>query len=187
MATKRRQRAQSGDNLLSKDPYGLIWLSILFLAVMILKWWVISPANKEDGNCVACVVAVIWLLSMIIHLLLVFFWIGWSSKYEKGIAFVFLLCLLCLVLAGIDYTVLQFVIGKLFYGGVLNWQEAQASELIDIFIPHSVGLLLITTIFYSMVRIFLCRDLAEKNLVYLFVLIIILSILPLYFLGLIAY
>ena len=99
MATKRRQRTQSSDNLLSKDPFGLIWLSILFLAVMIVKWWVISPANKEDGNCVACVVAVIWLLSVIIHLLMVFFWVAWSSKYEKGIAFVLFLCLLCLVLA----------------------------------------------------------------------------------------
>ena len=187
MATKRRQRTQRNDNLLSKDPYGLIWLSILFLAVMIVKWWVISPANKEDGNCIACVVAVIWLLSVIIHLLLVLFWIGWSSKYEKGIAFVFLLCLLCLVLAGIGYAALEFVVGKLFYGGVLNWQETQASELIDIFIPHSVGLLLISSIFYSMVRIFFCRDLAEKKLVYLFASIIVLSILPLYFLGLIAY
>jgi hypothetical protein len=187
MATKRRKRAQSGDSLLSKDPYGLIWLSLLFLIIMVVKWWVISPANKEDGNCVACVVAVIWLLSVIIHLLLVFFWVGWSSKYEKGAVFVFFLCVICVALAALDYAVIQFAVGKLFYGGVLNWQESQASELIDILIPHSVGLLLITSVFYSMIRVFLCRDLAEKKLVYLFATVVVLSVLPLYFLGLIAY
>lgn len=187
MATKRRQRNQSGGSLLSKDPYGLAWLSILFLVVMVVKWWIISPANREEGNCVACVVAVIWLLSVIIHLLLVFFWIGWSSKYEKGTTFVFFLCVLCILVAAADYAVVQFAVGKLFYGGVLNWQESQASELIDSFIPHSVGLLLITSIFYSMIRVFFSRDLAEKKLVYLFASIVLLSVLPLYFLGLIAY
>ena len=187
MATRRRQRTQSGGNLLSKDPYGLIWLSLIFLAAMVVKWWIISPANAEDGNCVACVVAVIWLLSVVIHLLLVFFWVGWSKKYEKGTVFVLLLSIVCLVLAAIDYKVVQFSVGKLFYGGVLNWQESQASELIDIFIPHSIGLLLISSIAYSMLRVFISRDLGEKKMVYLMASIIMLSVVPLYFLGLIAY
>lgn len=187
MATRRRQRANSGDSLLSKDPYGLAWLSILFLVVMVVKWWVISPSYRDAGNCVACVVAVVWLLSVIIHLLLVFFWIGWSKKYEKGTAFVFFLCLLCVIIAAIDFKVVQFSVGKLFYGGVLNWQESQASELIDVFIPHSVGLLLITSVAYSMIRVFVSRDLAEKKMVYLFAAIVLISVVPLYFLGLIAY
>lgn len=187
MATRKRHRASSGGSLLSKDPYGLVWLSLIFLAVMVAKWWVISPEYRESGNCVACAVAVIWLISVIIHLLLVFFWIGWSKKYEKGTAFVLLLSILCLALAAIDYKVMQFAIGKLFYGGVLNWQEAQASELIDIFIPHSIALLLICSITYSMVRVFVCRDLAEKKMVYLMATVIILSVAPLYFLGLVAY
>jgi hypothetical protein len=187
MASRRRQRSQSGGSLLSKDPFGLVWLSIIFLAVMIVKWWVLSPANAEEGNCVACVVAVIWLLAIATHLLLVFFWMGWSKKYEKGTAFVFFLSLLCLFLAAVDFHVVQFAVGKLFYGGVLNWQESQASYLIDIFIPHSVGLLLISSIFYSMLRVFVSRDLAEKKLVYLFASIIMLAAVPLYFLALIAY
>jgi len=187
MATRRRQRTHSGDNLLSKDPYGLIWLALLFLVILIVKWWVLSPEYRESGNCVACVVAVTWLVSVIIHLLLVFFWIVWSKKYEKGTAFVFILCLLCIVVAAIDYEVLKFSVGKLFYGGVLNWQESQASELIDVFIPHSVGLLLITSVAYSMIRVFVSRDLTEKKMVYLFAAIVLLSVVPLYFLGLIAY
>lgn len=187
MATRRKQRSSSEGSLLSKDPYGLIWLSLIFLAVMVIKWWLIDPAYREDGNCVACVVAVVWLLSVIIHLVLVLFWIGWSKKYKKGTAFVFFLSLLCLVLAAIDYEVVEFIVGKLYFGGALNWQETQASELIDVFIPHSIGLLLITSIFYSMLRVFMSRDLAEKKMVYLFAAIIMISVLPLYFLGLIAY
>jgi len=187
MASRRRQRTHSGDSLLSKDPYGLIWLSLLFLVVLIVKWWVISPTYRESGNCVACAVSMIWLLSVIVHLLIVFFWIFWSKKYEKGTAFVFFLCLFCVIIAAVDFKVLQFVVGKLFYGGVLNWQETQASELIDVFIPHSVGLMLITSIAYSMIRIFTCRDLAEKKMVYLFAAVVLVSILPLYFLGLVAY
>lgn len=188
MASKRKQRSsRSEGNLLSKDPYGLIWLSLIFLVVMTVKWWLISPANPEDSNCVACVVVVVWLLSVLVHLLLVFFWIGWTKKYEKGVAFVFFLGLLCLLLAVIDYSVVQFSVGKLFYGGVLSWQEAQASYLIDIFIPHSVGLLLISSIFYSMLRVMISRDLAEKKMVYLLASIVMLSVVPLYFLGLIAY
>ena len=187
MATRRRQRASSEGSTLSKDPYGLIWLSLIFLMVMVLKWWVISPENREAGNCVACVVAVIWLISVIVHLLLVFFWIGWSKKYEKGTVFVLLLSILCLVLAAVDYAAVHFAVGKLFFGGALNWQEAQASELIDIFIPHSIALLLISSITYSMIRIFFCRDLADKKLVYLMAAVITVSVLPMYFLGLVAY
>jgi len=187
MATRKRQRAQSGESLLSKDPYGLVWLSLLFLVVMVVKWWILSPEFREAGNCVACAVSVIWLLSMIVHLVLVFFWIGWSKKYAKGIAFVIFLSLLCLFLAAVDYQVVRFAIGKLFYGGVLNWQESQSTDLIDILIPHSIALLLISSLCYSMVRVFITRDLAEKKMVYLTASIILLSVLPLYFLSLIAY
>lgn len=187
MATKRRHRSRSSSSILSKDPYGLIWLALIFLSVMIAKWWFLSPANPEDYNCVACVVAVIWILAVLVHAILILFWIGWSKKYEKGITFVIFLSLLCLVLALLDYQVAQFVIGKLFYGGVLNWQESQASYLIDTFIPHSIGLLLVSSVFYSMLRVFVSRDLVEKPLVYTFAAIVGLSAIPLYLLGLLLY
>ena len=186
MAThRRRQRSRSG--FLSKDPYGLIWMALIFLGVMIAKWWHFSPSNPEDNNCVACVVAVIWIISILVFTLLSMFWVLWSKKYEMGITFVFMLCILCLILALVDYHVVQFVIGKLFYGGSLRWQESQASYLIDTFIPHSIGLLVISSIFYSMIRVFLCRDLVEKPLVYTFGAIVVLSVLPLFYIGLWLY
>ena len=187
MATRRRHRSEAGSSIFSKDPYGLVWLALIYLSVMIAKWWFINPANPEDNNCVSCVVAVIWLLSVLVYTVLILFWIGWSRKYEKGTTFVFFLGLLCLLLAVADYYVVQFVVGKLFYGGVLNWQESQASYLIDTFIPHSIGLMLVSSVFYSMLRVLVSRDLTEKPLVYTFAAILLLSVIPLYFLGLLLY
>ena len=187
MASRRRHRSKEGSSIFSKDPYGLVWLAMIYLAVMIAKWWFLSPANPEDNNCVACVVAVIWLLSILLHILLVLFWVGWSKKYKKGATFVFFLSLFCVILAMVDFYLVKFVIGKLYYSGMLNWQEAQSSELIDTFIPHSVGLMLVSSVFYSMLRVFLSRDLVEKPLVYTFAAILMLSVIPLYFLGLVLY
>ena len=99
MATsRRRQRSQS--TLLSKDPYGLVGLALIYLAIMVAKWFYISP--PEGDNCVGCVIAVIWIVSMLVFSLLSIFWIFWSRKYDKGTTFVFFLCLLCLLLAVVD-------------------------------------------------------------------------------------
>jgi hypothetical protein len=186
MATHRR-RARSEPGIFSIDPYGLIWMTLIYLAVMMVKWWYISPGNPQDNNCVACVVAVLWILSVLTFSLLSLFWIFWSKKYEKGITFVFFLSLICLILAVADYFAARYVTGKLFYGGVLRWEESQASYLIDTFIPHSIGLLVIASVLYSIIRVFFCRDLVEKPLVFTFGAIIVLSVIPLVYIGLILY
>ncbi|WP_455207636.1 hypothetical protein [Kaarinaea lacus] len=182
---RRRTRSRSG--ILSKDPFGLLWMALIYLAVMIAKWWYFSPADPQDNNCVACVVAVIWILSVLIFTLLPLFWVFWTKKYEKGVTFVFFLSLLCLILVIVDYYAAHFVIGKLFYGGSLRWDESQASYLIDTFIPHTIGLLIITSQLYTMLRVFICRDLVEKPLVFTFGAIIILAVIPLFFIGLKLY
>jgi hypothetical protein len=181
--SRRRKRSQS--TLLSKDPFGLVGLSLLYLIVMVAKWWYISP--PEGNNCVGCVVGVIWLISTGVFALLSVFWVLWSKKYAKGTAFVFFLCLLCLILVAVDYEVVKYVIGKLYYGGALRWQEADASYLMDTFIAHSLGLMLLSAIFYSTLRVFFCRELTEKPLVYVLNAIIMLSVLPLFYLGLRLY
>jgi hypothetical protein len=186
MATGRR-RARSQSGILSKDPYGVIWMGLIYLGVLISKWWYFSPANPEDNNCVACVVAVAWILSILIFTLLSIFWVLWSKKYQKGITFAFFLGLLCLILVILDYYAVQFVVGKLFYGGSLRWEETQASYLIDTFIPHTIGLLVITSVLYTMIRVFICRDLVEKPLVFTFGAILVLAVLPLFYIGLKLY
>ena len=186
MATGRR-RARKESGILSKDPYGLIWMGLIYLAVLISKWWYFSPANPEDNNCVACVVAVVWILSILIFTLLSIFWVLWSRKYEKGITFAFFLGLLCLILVILDYYAVQFVVGKFFYGGSLRWEETQASYLIATFIPHTIGLLVITSVLYTMMRVFICRDLVEKPLVFTFGAILVPAVIPLFYIGLKLY
>jgi len=187
MQTRRQHRARSESSLLSKDPYGLIWVALIYLALMGVKWWFFSPKEADDTSCVACAVAVIWLVSVLLHTSLIFYWVGWSKSNVKGPLFVFILSVLCLILAIVDFYLMKFILNKLLYAGVLNWQESQAFYLFDVFVPHSIGLLLITTIAYSMVRVLFCRDLVQKPLVYTFVVIVLLAVGPLYFMGIKVY
>lgn len=186
MATHRR-RTRSESGLLGKDPYGLVWLGLVYLAVLISKWWYFSPADPADNNCVACVVAVVWFLSVLLFVPLSLFWVFWSRKYEKGITFAFFLGLFCLILSILGYYAAEFVIGKLFYGGSLRWDETQASYLLDTFVPHTIGLLVITSMLYTMLRVFICRDLVEKPLVFTFGAILVLAVIPLFYIGLKLY
>jgi hypothetical protein len=186
MQTRRRQRT-AGSGILSKDPYGLIWVAFIYLALLVGKWWVLSPADPETSGCVVCAVAVIWLISVLLHSLLIVFWINWSRSYIKGPVFVFFLAMMCLILGISDFYLVKIVISKLLNVGLLSWPETQIEYLIEVFIPHSIALMVITSIFYSMLRTLLCPDLVQKPLVYTFVGIMLLAVGPLYFMGLVVY
>ena len=99
----------------------------------------------------------------------------------------FLMSMMCLVCALIDYNIALFVIRKLFYGGVLSWEEAQAPFLLNDFIPHTIALAMVTAVFYTALRIIVSKDIVEKNLVYTFGAILILTTLPLMYLGVMLY
>ncbi|HEY5602626.1 MAG TPA: hypothetical protein VIM41_05920 [Gammaproteobacteria bacterium] len=95
-----------------------------------------------------------------------------------------MLSLICLILAVIDYYAAQLVVNKLLYRGALRWEESQAPYLVDTFIPHTIGLLLISAMLYSVIRVFFCRDLVEKPLVYAFGAIVVVAVIPLFYVGL---
>lgn len=177
----------SGDSILSKDPFGLLWFGLLFLAVLVAKFWFISPPAPEDTSCYACAVGVMWIMTVLVFSLMTFLTILWSRKFEKGTAFVFVMCMMCVVCAVIDYNVALFVVRKLFYGGALSWDEANAEFLFNDFVPHTIALALVVSVFYTMVRIILSKDIVERNLVYTFGGIMILTTLPLMYLGIMLY
>jgi len=185
--SRRRHQSASGGNIFSKDPFGTIWLALVFLVMLIGKWFVLSPGDPQDSNCVGCVVAVLWIMAILVSALMSLFWILWIQKFEKGTSFVFFLSIFSVVSAVIYYEFAVFVMGKLFYGGSLNWQESQASFLLDEFVPHSVGLFLVSMVLYSAVRMLFCRDLVDKPLVYSFSAILIVAVAPITYLGLWLY
>jgi len=187
MHSTRRQRSRSGSGILGKDPFGILWLALIYLAILFLKWWIVSPAKPEDTGCLACAMGIIWFLSILIYSLLIFFWIGWTRSNAKGPMFVFFLAMLCLILTIVDYYVVKIVMSKLLYAGVLHWEESEAYNLIDILIPHSVALMALTSVSYSMVRTLVCRDLVQKPLVYSFIAIVLISVGPLYMMGIKLY
>ena len=187
MHSTRRKRSRSGSGILSKDPYGLLWLALIYLAILFLKWWVVSPAKPEDTGCLACAMGIIWVLSILIYSLLIVFWIGWTRSNAKGPVFVFFLAMLCLILTIVDFYAVKIIMSKLLNAGVLHWEESEATNLIDILIPHSVALMALVSVTYSMVRTLVCRDLVQKPLVYTFIGIVLLSTIPLYLMGIKLY
>jgi len=185
--SRRRHHSASGGNILSKDPFGTTWFALLFLGMLIGKWFVLSPGNPDDNNCVGCVVAVLWTLGILVSVLASLFWILWAQKFEKGTSFVFFLSILGIFSSVIYYQFAEFVMGKLFYGGSLNWQDAHASYLLDELVPHSVGLFLVSMVIYAALRVVFCRDLVDKPLVYSFSAILLVAVTPITYLGLWLY
>lgn len=165
----KRHRSSSSSNalvaLLQKDQFGSVWLSVLFLSVLILKWYVIDPVTIEGSPCVICVIFLLWLMSIIVALLISAVWWAWTSKAGKGIGLMLVLpayILGCSFL--VDY-LLQRIVPKLYHSGMLSWPEADYSFLIDDMVRHGVGLLLATAVVYGMLRLLICHDLEDKKIV----------------------
>ena len=188
--TRRRSHIRttnrSSSSILSKDPYGLIWVALLFLSVLIAKWLFISPPDAQTTgleSCVLCVIFIVWFLSVLVSVLLMFFWILWSEKFSKSPLFVFIINVVIIVVALSAYKFVDYVVGKLFYSGVLRWQETQATYLFDEMLPHSMGLFLLVAILYSMVRILFCRELENRGFTITYSVLMALFAIPLMILG----
>lgn len=184
---RHHHHPSASSSILSKDPFGLVWLGLLYLAVLVAKWWYISPDSQQDGNCVGCVVFITWFLSLLVSVLLSMFWIFWTEKSQKNNLFIFIINVIVILCTVIVYKFDLYVIAKLYYAGSLNWQEAQAQELFDSFVPHVVGLYMVTALIYSMLRVVVCRDLEEKFMTVGYGVVMILVTVPLVYIGLVMY
>lgn len=187
----KRPRSSSSSNvlmsLLQKDEFGGFWLSLLFLSILILKWYVVDPIKIEGSPCVICIVLLLWLSSIVVALLISAVWWAWNSKAQKGIGLMLVLpvyILGCVFLA--DYMLLR-IVPKLYYSGMLSWPEAEYSYLIDDMINHGVGLLLATAVVYGMLRLLICHDLQDKKIVIPVALGIMLATASLLLLGIKLY
>ena len=187
----KRSRSSSSSNkfisLLLSDEFGAVWLSLLFLSVLILKWYVVDPVQIEGGPCVICVILLLWLMSIFVSVLIAAIWWAWNNKAEKGIGLMLVLPLYILGCSFLADYLLQRIVPKLYYGGLLSWPEAGYSFLIDDMVRHGVGLLMATAVAYSMVRLAICHDLADKKIVIPVSLCIMLATASLLLLGIKLY
>jgi hypothetical protein len=155
MARNRRSRSSSPVvAFLKKDPFGVIWFALLFIAVMIAKWWYLQPPAISTDDCLVCVTALIVIMAIVITLLLTLFWILWTAKRQKkNIVFLFLICLGVLGCTALLDFASQKLFGRLYYMGLLHWQAADITYLLDDFLRHSAGLYLGVLMAYAMARI----------------------------------
>ena len=150
----------------SKDPFGVTWFSLLYLALIITKWWYIAPPAIDNQNCLACVVAIVFVMAVTITLLLTAFWILWTSKRQKkALLFLFLICLGVIGCTALLDVATQAVFGKLYYSGMLSWNAADLSFLLDDFLHHASGLYLGVLMVYSMLRIAISSEFEQRKFV----------------------
>ena len=153
-----RTRRRSGSNpivsFFSKDPFGVTWFSILFVAALIAKWWYVNPPAISEQSCLACVTALMVVIAVVISLPLTAFWILWLGKRQKkSILFVFLICVLILACTALLDFANKEIFSQLYYRGMLRWDETDITYLLDDFLRHSAGLYLGVLMIYAMLRI----------------------------------
>ena len=153
-----RSRRRSGSNpivaFFSKDPFGVTWFALLFIAVLIAKWWYIAPPAISAQSCLGCVAAVLIVLSALVTFIISLFWMLWQAKRQKkNLLFLFLICLLVLVCTALLDFFSQEIFSQLYYRGFLRWQETDITYLLDDFLRHSAGLYLGVLMIYAMLRI----------------------------------
>lgn len=139
-------------DLIRKDPFGILWLILIFLAASTAKWWYISTEMIDAKNCVICVVAIAIAIAILVSILLTVFWIFSSDQGAIGIGFYFTMGALGILCSLIHYKLTHIIVSKLYYAGKLTWLEDQSGELLDQFVPHLSGLYLSTLMLYLAIR-----------------------------------
>ena len=152
-----RSRRRSASNPLvsffSRDPFGVTAFSVLYLAVLIAKWWYIAPPSLNADSCLGCVTAVLVVIAMLVTAPLTAFWILWLDKRQKkNVLFVFLITLLVLGVAALLDFLLKEIFSQLYFRGLLRWHETDITYLLDDFLPHCAGLYLGVLMLYAMLR-----------------------------------
>ena len=153
-ARKRRSSTHPIVAFFQKDPFGITWFTILYVAVLITKWWYLEPPAIDPQSCLACVAVLEVILAVIITLLITVFWILWLAKRQnKNLLFLFLICLLVIGCTGLLDVASQEFFSQLYYRGFLRWQGVDVTYLLDDFLRHAAGLYLGVLMIYTMLRI----------------------------------
>lgn len=178
---------QSTIDTFRKDEFGVLLFSLMYVAALIAKWIYIDPAKPGYASCVICAMAVLWLLAIFLTLILTALWILWDTKAANGVKFIFVLGVGAVCCAVFMNYLSQKVFAKLYYSGLLNWQESHVNYLFDDFLKHSSGLYLATLVLYSMIRIAMSRQFNNRKAVVAFSLYFSMVSSALLFLGLKLY
>jgi len=174
-------------NIIKMDRFGVLWFAILYTAVLLTKWAYLSPVIQENEDCYLCVIAILIGLALIIPLIMTALWELWSEKLGKGLFFLFIMCVTSLGCAFLMDLASKVVIGKLYYGGILAWDDAQLSYLFEDFLHHCAGLFLATLMIYTTFRIAISSEFVDRKMVISVSLILLAMSSSLLVIGLLLY
>lgn len=157
-----RPRHNTVGSLLTRDPFGVLWVTLLFVAVLIGKWWFITPQYAVADNCLLCVVVIDAIVAVLCGLLLMAFWIAWTDRAEIGMGFYFALITIGLLATALYHKLTAIITSKLYFAGSLSWNDTQANELLDQVIHHNSGFFLAILMAYIAIRMPLVRSIPNK-------------------------
>jgi hypothetical protein len=153
-ARNRRSGTHPVVDFFQKDPFGITWFTILYVVVLIAKWWYVEPPEIDPQSCLACATIFEVILAALVSAVITLFWVLWLAKRQsKNIVFLFLVCILVIGCTGLLDVASQQLFSQLYYHGLLRWQAADATYLLDVFLNHNAGLYLAVLMVYAMVRI----------------------------------
>jgi len=165
-ARKRRSGGNSVVDFFRKDPFGVTWFMIFYVAVLISKWWYIEPPTIDPQSCLICVTILEIILAMMVTVLVSLFWILWLAKgQKKNLLFVFLISVLVIGCTGLLDVASQEFFSQLYYLGMLRWQAADVTYLLDDFLRHNAGLYLGLLTAYAMARIAIDPEFSPRKYV----------------------
>jgi hypothetical protein len=165
-ARNRRSNTHPIVDFFQKDPFGITWFTILYIAILVAKWWYVDPPEIDPQSCLACVTILEVILAALVSVLITVFWILWLAKRQKkNLVFLFLVCVLVIGCTGLLDVASQAFFSQLYYQGFLRWQETDVTYLLDVFLLHNAGLYMGVLMAYAMLRIALDPGFAPRKYV----------------------
>lgn len=168
MARARKRRSDSNPVVafFQKDPFGVTWFMIFYVAILITKWWYVEPPEIDPQSCLACVTVLEIIMAAMFTLLISLFWVLWIGKRQnKNLLFLFLICLLVIGCTGLLNVASQEFFSQLYYHGFLKWQGTDVTYLLDVFLRHNAGLYMGVLMIYAMLRIAIDSEFTPRKYV----------------------
>jgi len=157
-----RRNNSAGHNILQKDPFGVIWVTLLFIFVAIIRFWVLDPSLVDADNSVPSVLAAVVPISICISLALTGVWIFWAARAPITMGFYFILGGIGVLCAMLLSKVSQSFINILYQKGLISWQADTISVLQTQIVPHLAGLYLGSLMIVLAIRMLLVKDIQPR-------------------------
>lgn len=145
------------------DTFGVILVMLIFLFVSIIRFWVLDPSLIYAGNCVPCVIAVVFFVAAFVSLLLTVFWQFWAARAPITMGFYFILGGLGVLCAMLVNKVAQAFVNTIYFKGFIDWQEDTVPVLLEQIVPHLTGLYLGSLMFYLALRMVLVKEIESRK------------------------